>query len=398
MPPTTASASAAPSAWTPSAPGRAAWLIPAALLALATIAVWAFDLDRRVATLYFDPAGPPFWPVGYRQPWDFVYTWAVMPAMGVAVAGLALLTLGYTCRLPWQRWAGALILLSLLLGPFLLTNGVFHELWGRPRPRQVTEFGGDRPFRQVLLPTFHRDEQAFPTGHAAGGFSLLILALALWPRSRRWAWAVALAALVSGGMTSWARITQGGHFFSDGIWSAAVIWFAALAVQWGLARWGARSLSPARPARLKRIAAWTGAGVAAVTLVVGYMAYLPIQERTDWRVDVPPGTKQVQAIVATGGVIRLQQAPGTSQVRIFATLSGRGWPWAELWERRAGPALVEGELRLYYIAFGKGMRRGGNVSVVVVAPPGLPVTVEQQGLGNLLPQRERPPIPKAETN
>jgi membrane-associated PAP2 superfamily phosphatase len=380
-------------AFTPAPPSRREVWIPATLLAMGTALVWALDLDRKAAALYFDPAGPPAWPAGYGQPWDFLYTWGVMPAMATAVAGIALLVVGITRRLAWQRWAGLVILFSLLLGPFLLTNGVFHELWGRPRPRQIVEFGGDRPFRPVLLPTFRRDEPGFPTGHAAGGFSVLILYVALRPRSRALAGAALAVGLGLGTATAWARITQGGHFLSDGLWAAGIIWFSALAVHWGLARWGRAAASAPPMPRLTHAGIWTTGSLAAVALVVGYLAFLPILERSDWRVNVPPGVHRVQAIVATPGMVRVQQRPGATQVRVFATLSGRGWPWAALWERRAGPVILGGEMRLHYTAQGRGMRRGGNVNVVVVAPPGLEVTVEQMNVREI--QRTPPPATAA---
>ena len=367
--------------WSPPPLSRWHGWLPAVLLGVGTVAVWTLDLDRRVAALYYDPAGPPAWPLGYDQPWDFLYTWGVVPAMAVAVAGMALLAGGYVRAAAWQRWAGGLILLSLILGPLLLTNGVFHELWGRPRPRQVTEFGGDRTFRPVLLPTFHRDEPGFPTGHAAGGFSVMIAYFALRPRSRRWAGVVLALGLGLGGITAWARIAQGGHFLSDGLWAAGVIWFSSLAVERGLARWWvAHPPDGRRPSAARRFAAWALAGVGALALLTGYAAFLPIQERSEWRVPLPAGTQSVQAIVATPGGVRLWEAPGSTEVRIFTTLSGRGWPWAALWERRAGPVRVGDALRLHYTVQGMGMRRSGNVSVVLVAPPGLPVTVEQVDL------------------
>jgi membrane-associated PAP2 superfamily phosphatase len=355
------------------------WLLPALLLAAGTLAIWTLDLDRRVARGYFDPAGPPDWPVGYEQPWDFLYTWGVMPAMVVAVAGIALLAFGYTRREAWMRWAGLLILFSLLLGPFLLTNGVFHNLWGRPRPRQIVEFGGERVFHPVLLPSFRGDEPAFPTGHAAGGFSLFILYAALRPRSRCLAWMALGAGMGLGGVTAWARITQGGHFLSDGLWSAGVIWISTLCVQWALARWGPRLQTGSRPPVRYQATAWAAGALAAMALVTGYLAFLPIQERAEWRMDIPPGTRSVQAIVAAG-TVRIREAPRATQVRVFTTLSGRGWPWAALWERRSGPVLACAELRLHYTALGQGMRRGGNVSVVVIVPAGLTVTVQHMEL------------------
>jgi hypothetical protein len=285
-----------------------------------------------------------------------------------------------------------LVLLSLLVGPFLLTNGVFHELWGRPRPRQITEFGGERPFRPVLLPTFRRGEAGFPTGHAAGGFSVLILYFALRPRSRRLATGALVLGLGLGGITAWARITQGGHFLSDGFWSAGVIWFSACGVHWGMERWAAPAVSNAPPSRIVSIGVWACGLIAAAGLLIGYLAFMPIQEQSTWAVDVPPGTLNVQVLIATQGHVRVKEVPGVSQVRVYATLSGRGWPWASLWERRAGPVAVGGDLRVHYTARGQAMRRGGNVSVAVVAPPGLNVTVQQVDV-----QRIRREVPEGKT-
>src|SRR5690606_18360570 len=40
-------------------------------------------------------------------------------------------------------------LLALALGPGLLVNGILKEVWGRARPREILEFGGDATFTPV---------------------------------------------------------------------------------------------------------------------------------------------------------------------------------------------------------------------------------------------------------
>ena len=66
--------------------------------------------------------------------------------------------------------------LTLALGAGLMTNLGFKEYWGRPRPKQVVEFGGKhayRPFWNPDLHTRHDPQRSFPSGHVAMGFYFL---------------------------------------------------------------------------------------------------------------------------------------------------------------------------------------------------------------------------------
>ena len=40
---------------------------------------------------------------------------------------------------------------SMLLGPIIIVNGIFKSFWGRARPLQITEFGGDKIFTSPLV-------------------------------------------------------------------------------------------------------------------------------------------------------------------------------------------------------------------------------------------------------
>jgi membrane-associated PAP2 superfamily phosphatase len=364
--------------WRPAPLTRWHWLLPAALLAAGTAAVYLLDLDRRITRPFYDPAGPPFWPVGDGQPWAFIYQWGMFPALLLAGAGLILLAGGMARARPWPRWAGALILLSLLLGPLLVTNVALKDYWGRPRPRSVIEFGGERPFQPVLVPTFRDQEASFPGGHSAGGFSLLVLYFVLRGRRPGWAWGALGAAALLGSAATWARIAQGGHFFSDGLWAAGVDYFSAWAVAQGLSRWSAHRGPPRALSRRARAAIRGVAALLLAGLLLAYAGNLPIQRHLDWRVPLPPGTTSIYLeLRAPTEYVHTVEVPGVADVRIYATLSGPGWPWAGLTGQGEVLGVESGELRLRYGARAVGVGESAVLAYEVFTPSGMELRGER---------------------
>ncbi len=101
-------------------------------------------------------------------------------------------------------------LLVLGVGSGLFVNALLKEHWGRARPVQITEFGGNRHFTPAFVPS---DQQgnSFSCGHASGAFALMAFAFLTERRRRVW---IALA-LSYGVLVSYARLAAGGHFLSD---------------------------------------------------------------------------------------------------------------------------------------------------------------------------------------
>ncbi len=215
-------------------------LVLLAFLALVLTPVfWVTDLDLRIAHAFFRPAPEgPAWPLGARAPWTLLYRavpWLTALLLGGSLAVLVGARRWPALR-PWRTGAGAL-LLTLLLGPGLLVNGVFKDHWGRPRPRQVAELGGDRPYAPPLQPHFGAGGRSFPSGHASVGFSLLALWLAWRRRRPRLARAMLALALALGGLTGVARMAAGGHFLSDVLWAGLLTALAAVVGVWLAERW-----------------------------------------------------------------------------------------------------------------------------------------------------------------
>jgi membrane-associated PAP2 superfamily phosphatase len=117
---------------------------------------------------------------------------------------------------------------TLALGPGLVTNVILKDNWSRPRPIDVTEFGGEEHFRAWWDP---RGECAkncsFVAGEPSGAFWTLAPAALTPPAWRALAYG---AALTFGAASSFVRMTQGGHFFSDcvfaGVFTFLLIWTA----------------------------------------------------------------------------------------------------------------------------------------------------------------------------
>lgn len=132
-------------------------------------------------------------------------------------------------RVPLRQWL--FLLLALVVGPALLANVVLKDNWGRARPVQVENFGGDHPHTPPLIISNACDSNcSFVAGDAAIAFYLHSFAyLAHSRRRRRQLLAVGMAAGMAGGLL---RIGMGAHFFSDVLF-AGVFMVAASAVVHG---------------------------------------------------------------------------------------------------------------------------------------------------------------------
>lgn len=206
------------------------------LLAASGLVLW-LNLDLALARSLWSEQGG-WW--HEDEKWiRWVYRWSNLPALVAGGAGLLLALASLrVAGLRRYRLLGWLLALTLLLGPGLVVNAIFKSHYGRPRPRQVQQFGGHHAFRPLGSPTFDSTTRSFPCGHASMGFYWLGLVVWFWRRRRGLAWAFLVLAAVHGGTTGFVRMAQGGHWFSDVLWSAGFVYFTSLGVHAVLARPG----------------------------------------------------------------------------------------------------------------------------------------------------------------
>jgi lipid A 4'-phosphatase len=144
---------------------------------------------------------------------------------GFVIALLALLAATAIRRhaiLGLDARAALFLLAALAIGPGFTVNTVFKDHWGRARPAQITNFGGEKKFSRAFVPSDQCARNcSFPAGDPAMGFYLVAFALlAEAPRKRRWGIA---AAVTAGAALGIVRLAQGGHFLSDVVASGFIV-------------------------------------------------------------------------------------------------------------------------------------------------------------------------------
>lgn len=202
--------------------------IPSAILVLATIAIAVSGADLKLSALFCIDGK---WPIGDLQPWHALYLLDRIPSFVVGFGGLGavLLGLAYQKRRHLVR-PGLFLVILLALAPGLLVNSVFKEYWGRPRPREIVQFGGNKEFLHPWQKGIAHKGRSFPSGHSSAAFYLTAPYFVYRRRTpRAAAWWMA-GGLVFGILMSVARITQGGHFLSDTLWAWGIVHLTAVAL------------------------------------------------------------------------------------------------------------------------------------------------------------------------
>ena len=208
---------------------RPPFWVPLILLITASLAVRVGDFDHFFQRKFWSANGG--WHLEDNGWVQFLYQYGSWPALIFAGSSLVVcISSLFAPGLKPKRFFCGFIVIALIVGPGFLVNTVFKGFYGRPRPRQVIEFGGSQVFRPLGEPTFDSRSKSFPSGHASMGFFWFAPSVFLWQRHRRIAISFAVVALFHGGIMSIGRMAQGGHWFSDNLWAAGVVYLSSWAI------------------------------------------------------------------------------------------------------------------------------------------------------------------------
>lgn len=314
--------------------GLSGLLFLIALAAAVTLLFAVTPLDIAAARVFYRPDSLDHWPLAKELPWSVLYRLAPWITAALVLSGLGMLALGIARGTSDWRRHGIFLLLSVVIGPGLLVNTVFKDHWGRPRPRDIVEFGGPSRYRLAPLPG-GEGGASFPCGHCSVGF-LFAAGWWMWRRRRpARAWASLALGLAAGTALGLGRMAAGGHFLSDVIWSALL----ALGVAHVLYHYVLRvphyesleggAVIPRGP--LSRAQRWIVAGAALGGLGV-LLALFAAPHGTELAAEIPlPLSPRVFEVVARKANVEIVivDAPA-DHVSIHGELHGFGLPMSRL--------------------------------------------------------------------
>jgi len=210
---------------------HAKWLIP--LLLMLLITPFSAYIDLNLSRRFYDQDTQQF----SQTQWStFIYTYGLLPGKFAIFSSFAGVLLSYVFpSFKGCRRDALFVFLTILVGAGVITQAFFKDHWGRPRPRQVIEFGGKQKFRPYYSPNFFKQPEpskSFPSGHCAMGFLFFSVVIVAYRRNKKCMLFLTLTlTLLLSGALGYARIAQGGHFFSDVIMSGLIMWFTAIILE-----------------------------------------------------------------------------------------------------------------------------------------------------------------------
>lgn len=213
------------------------WLVGLPIVFMACLTPWSSSIDLFISQWFYSHehfSSHPFF--------TMIYQYGIFPAWMIAIIACLVILIS---ALPFSfarayRISALFLVLNLGLGSGLIVH-TSKDFWGRPRPKQIQQFGGQQAFRPYYYPNFfHQPEpsKSFPSGHASMGFYFFALIILGRHYRSRWLYYTGIGvSLVLGGLLSLARIAQGGHFLSDVLMSALIMWLVSIGLYYKLRPW-----------------------------------------------------------------------------------------------------------------------------------------------------------------
>ncbi|MEI7542417.1 MAG: phosphatase PAP2 family protein [bacterium] len=196
-------------------------------LALGTALFKLFNLDLTIQKYFFDFTNNT-WKFANLSVIQWLYKYGTYPAIVLTVIAIFIFIFGFVYEgLKKHRKAALLIILTMFIGPGLVTNVILKNNTGRPRPRDIVEFNGKMNFKQPLEFGVAGKGFSFPCGHCTMGFFFYAAYLILRKKHKKSSYVVLAGSVIYGSAMGLGRIAQGGHFASDVLWAAGITFIIA---------------------------------------------------------------------------------------------------------------------------------------------------------------------------
>jgi lipid A 4'-phosphatase len=191
---------------------------------ICTVALDAMNADLNWTQYFYARGGSHGgWPHARDFPWGLLYDYGEFFGLGLTAAAMVLFIASMMGKVSRKRAKPCLVvILTVVIGPGILVNGILKNYWGRPRPVDIVQFGGDREYRKVWPPGIPGTGKSFPCGHCAMAFSVASGA-AFFPIYPVAATSALVVGVAYGFVMGVARMAQGGHFPTDVLWSGVLV-------------------------------------------------------------------------------------------------------------------------------------------------------------------------------
>lgn len=192
--------------------------------AVGTVALDIINADLDWTGRFHTTGGPRGgWVHGRDFPWGLLYDYGEIPALAMAAVAVVLLIATLKSKIDRKYARSCLVvILTVAIGPGLLVNGLLKPCWGRPRPVETSQLGGEWSYRKVWQPGTPGMGKSFPCGHCSMAFSVAS-GVAFFPFHPVLATGALVAGISYGITMGLARMVQGGHFPSDALWAGVLV-------------------------------------------------------------------------------------------------------------------------------------------------------------------------------
>ncbi|KJR40455.1 PAP2 (acid phosphatase) superfamily protein [Candidatus Magnetoovum chiemensis] len=193
------------------------------IIGISTVLFWILPIDIYIERLFYNETASK-WFLEDNALCRILYNYAGWPSAVTIITATVLITLSYykTSYVKYRVHCIFLILV-LAIGPELIINAILKLHSGRPRPVEIHEFGGIWKYQNVLVKGINGRGKSFPCGHCSTGYFFFVFYFIFKRKRHIYAISFLFFAILYGTLIGFSRMSSGGHFPSDVLWSGYIV-------------------------------------------------------------------------------------------------------------------------------------------------------------------------------